>query len=201
VTPERWRQLTAIFHDTRSRPAEDRQAFLDRACGEDTAFRVEVEALLGAHDATGSLLHVDEPGPVLSLGAMFGVYRIDSVIGAGGMGQVYRATDTQLHRPVALKVILPDHALDAGFAARFDREGRALAPLNDPHIAAIYDVADAGGVRALVLELVEGPTLQVHRLIQRRREMGSLAPRARAKFRRCARKWRGRRDSNSRPPA
>ena len=86
-------------------------------------------------------------------------YRIDAAIGEGGMGEVYRATDTKLGREVALKVLPETFARDADRMARFRREAQVLASLNHPNIAAIYGLEDADGVRALVMELVEGPTL------------------------------------------
>jgi eukaryotic-like serine/threonine-protein kinase len=93
------------------------------------------------------------------VGHRLGPYELISALGAGGMGEVYRARDTKLGRDVALK-ILPDHiSNDAGRLVRLEREARVLATLNHPHIAAIYGLEDASGTRALVLELVEGPTL------------------------------------------
>src|SRR2546426_329268 len=86
-------------------------------------------------------------------------YRIVSKIGEGGMGAVYRATDTKLSRDVAIKVLPDAFAADPERLARFTREAHVLATLNHPNIAAIYGVEDSGAVHALVLELVEGPTL------------------------------------------
>jgi len=97
--------------------------------------------------------------PTLTSGARFGPYRLEERIGAGGMGEVFRAFDTRLERAVALKVLAPDLVSDPEFRARFEREGRLLASLNHPHIAAIHGLETAGEVSALVLELVEGPTL------------------------------------------
>jgi Tol biopolymer transport system component len=92
-------------------------------------------------------------------GSHVGPYEILAPIGAGGMGEVYRARDTQLKRDVALKVLPADLALDADRLARFDREAQALAALNHPHIAQVHGVAQDGGVRAIVMELVEGEDL------------------------------------------
>jgi len=86
-------------------------------------------------------------------------YRVYEKLGRGGMGQVYRARDTKLGRDVALKVLPEEFAQDAGRMARFEREARVVASLNHPNIAAIYGVEEANGIRALVMELVEGPTL------------------------------------------
>jgi serine/threonine protein kinase len=95
----------------------------------------------------------------LDPGSRLGCYEVLSAIGAGGMGEVYRARDTKLNREVAIKVLLDAVATDPDRTARFSREAQALASLNHPNIGAIYGIEDSGGVRALVMELVEGPTL------------------------------------------
>ena len=95
----------------------------------------------------------------LTAGTRIGPYDVVAPLGAGGMGEVYRARDARLNRDVALKVLPDAFALDAERLARFRREAQVLAALNHPHIAAIHGLEDAGGVQALVLELVEGPTL------------------------------------------
>ncbi|MBK5298947.1 MAG: serine/threonine-protein kinase [Vicinamibacteria bacterium] len=95
----------------------------------------------------------------LSSGTRLGPYEILSALGAGGMGEVYRARDTRLNRDVALKVLPPAFMADADRVARFQREAQLLASLNHPHIGTIYGLEDAGNVPALVLELVEGDTL------------------------------------------
>ena len=98
------------------------------------------------------------PG-TLSVGARIGPYEVLGLLGTGGMGQVYRARDTKLGREVAIKVLPEAFARDSGRLARFEREARMLASLNHPHIAAIYGFEESGLLRALVLELVPGPTL------------------------------------------
>ena len=95
----------------------------------------------------------------LTPGARLGPYEILSALGAGGMGEVYRARDTKLNRDVALKVIPDTFARDPDRLARFRRVAQVLASLNHPHIAAIYGFEDSGATHALVLELVEGETL------------------------------------------
>jgi serine/threonine protein kinase len=95
----------------------------------------------------------------LTPGARIGPYTIDAAIGAGGMGEVYRATDSNLGRHVAIKILPDSVASDPDRLARFEREARTLASLNHPNIAQIYGVENANGVRALAMELVEGPTL------------------------------------------
>src|SRR4029434_7299403 len=89
----------------------------------------------------------------------FGAFEVTSLLGAGGMGEVYLARDTRLDRQVAIKVLLDSFASDADRLARFEREAKLLAALNHPHIAQIYGLEDSGTTRALVMELVDGPTL------------------------------------------
>jgi serine/threonine protein kinase len=95
----------------------------------------------------------------LSSGTRLGPYEVLAPLGAGGMGEVYRARDTQLKREVALKILPGDVAADVDRLARFQREAEILASLNHSNIAHLYGIAEADGVRALVMELVEGPTL------------------------------------------
>ena len=95
----------------------------------------------------------------LSAGTKLGPYRISSLLGVGGMGEVYRAHDSKLGRDVALKILPPAFQSDADRLARFEREARALASLNHPNIATIHGLEEHGGVHSLVMELVEGATL------------------------------------------
>src|SRR5262245_36516198 len=95
----------------------------------------------------------------LPSGARLAAYEITGLLGTGGMGEVYRARDSKLKRDVAIKVLPGEVAGDAERLARFEREAQVLASLNHPHIAHVYGLEDAGGVRGLVMELVEGPTL------------------------------------------
>src|SRR5713226_1368828 len=92
-------------------------------------------------------------------GTRLGTYEILTLIGSGGMGEVYRARDSKLGRDVAVKILPPEFAHDPERLARFQREAQLLAALNHPHIAGIYGLEEAGGVRFLVLELVEGESL------------------------------------------
>ena len=92
----------------------------------------------------------------LAPGDRIGAYEVVALIGAGGMGEVYRARDTKLGRPVAIKILLQSVALQADRIARFEREAKLLAAINHPHIAALYGMEDEGGVQFLVMELVDG---------------------------------------------
>src|SRR5881296_2208741 len=95
----------------------------------------------------------------VAVGSRIGPYEIVSALGAGGMGEVYRARDVKLGRDVAIKVLPTAFTTDPDRLARFEREARVLASLNHPHIAAIYGLEERDGLRALVLEFVEGETL------------------------------------------
>ena len=169
MNAERWREVERLFHEAATRPASDRAAFLEHACRADQSLRSEVESLLQQTGAAGEFLNEAAPdvaarmthpagNPPLT-GRRLGVYHLQERIGAGGMGEVYRARDTKLGRDVAIK-ILP-HALtrDPDRLARFEREARVLAALNHPNIATIHGFEDGGDVRGLVMELVSGETL------------------------------------------
>src|SRR5437879_9458338 len=95
----------------------------------------------------------------ITIGTQLGFHEITALLGVGGMGEVYRARDTKLKREVAVKILPDEFSRDADRLSRFQREAEVLASLNHPNIASIYGVEEAGDVRALVLELVEGPAL------------------------------------------
>jgi len=140
MTPERWRQINEIFHAARERDRASREAFVAQACRDDPALQREVEAMLGG---------LADVVP-LSPGSQLGPYQILGLLGAGGMGHVYKAFDPRLRREIAIKVAAER------FSERFDREVRAIATLNHPNICTIHDV----GPNYLVTELVDGETLR-----------------------------------------
>jgi serine/threonine protein kinase/Tol biopolymer transport system component len=162
MTDERWQRVKALFQAAVERPAGERTAFLATAAGDDDDLRREVESLL-ASDARDSgvldRLPIAADAVHLSASQRIGPYDIVALIGAGAMGEVYRARDTKLNRDVALKVLPPLFALDPDRVARFKREAQVLAALNHPNIAGIYGLEESDGVNALALELVEGSTL------------------------------------------
>ena len=163
---ERWQHVSRVFEAALERPAEERSAFVAATCDGDEALRREVESLLAQEERHGPF---DRPvylpdaltadPAALSAGTDVGPYQVEAIIGGGGMGEVYRARDTQLGRLVALKVLPRPFASNPERLSRFQREAQTLATLNHPHIGAIYGIEHAGDVRALVLELVEGDTL------------------------------------------
>jgi serine/threonine-protein kinase len=153
-----------LYHRARSSDPAERAALLDQACSDDPALRAEVESLLQQELPSTPALDVmaaqiAASTPAAAIGARIGPHTVRALIGEGGMGQVYRAHDGELGRDVAIKVLPPIIALDPAWRARFEREARVLASLNHPHIGAIYGIAEGDGLRGLVLELVEGDTL------------------------------------------
>jgi Tol biopolymer transport system component/tRNA A-37 threonylcarbamoyl transferase component Bud32 len=169
----RWPEADDILDAALALPASDRIAYVRRTVT-DLELTTALEAVLA--EATSSddflppagawsgplaseLRAMDESAPALRAGLSIDNYQVLEPIGRGGMGEVYRARDTRLGRDVALKVVPSRYLHDAERQARFEREARVLASLNHPGIAAIYGVAETDGVEALVLELVEGPTL------------------------------------------
>ena len=159
-----WRKVEELFHAALERAPEARQAFLDGTCDGDTALRRQVELLLAKEAQAGSFLEIPAIGNSTPasplLGRQVGPYRIDSPLGAGGMGEVYRAHDSKLGRDVAIKTLPAEFARDPRRLARLRREARTLASLNHPNIAAIYGIEESGEVDCLILELVEGETLR-----------------------------------------
>jgi Tol biopolymer transport system component len=167
VTPERWRQVEELFHEARERTPADQPAFLETACDGDSDLRREVASLLGQRE--GSLLRDGVDGLAAAVvtgerrghheGRRLGPYVLGALLGAGGMGDVYRARDAKLGRDVAVKILPDSLVAHPERLARSEREARILAALNHPNIAAIYGLEESDGLRGLVLELVDGPTL------------------------------------------
>jgi serine/threonine-protein kinase len=173
--PANWERVRALFHRALEYPAEGRTAFVREQSDGDEAVGREVESLLAAHDAAGRFL--DEPagwGPVpggapppmpqsLAMGRRLGAFEILDLVGAGGMGEVYRARDTHLDRLVAVKVISSELAIDPRGRERFEREARTISKLTHPHICTVYSVGqepvDGIDVQFLVMELLQGETL------------------------------------------
>ena len=162
MTPERRKQVEQLYHAVLARAAGERSSYMDAACAGDAELRREVDLLLaqtisgagGRLDGparAGRASLPDEPNiPRLVPGSQLGPYQIRSLLGSGGMGQVYKAFDARLGRDVAIKVAAER------FSERFDREVRVVASLNHPNICTVYDV----GPNYLVMELVDGNTLR-----------------------------------------
>ena len=166
---ERWRVVDSLLGSALEREPHERAAFLRTACGADETLRCEVESLLAHHSGAGDFLEhrafmlqgfvPKADRRQLLVGSGFGPYRVLELLGVGGMGEVYRARDTQLQRDVALKILPDSFAADPERVARLQREAEILASLDHPNIAGIHGIHDSDGTRGLVLELVEGETL------------------------------------------
>ena len=168
MTPERFRQIEDLFHAALARDEGERAAFLADACGDDQPLRREVESLLcesAAPDlfetpALAVAAHAVGEARTPSLtGRMVGVYQVQAPLGAGGMSVVYRALDTRLNRPVAIK-FLSGAVADPAARRRFQREAQTASSLNHPHILTVHDAGELEGRQYLVTELVDGGTLR-----------------------------------------
>jgi tetratricopeptide (TPR) repeat protein len=163
MTPERWQEVKKVLASALELKPEERRVYLDQACPE-LDLRREVESLLAAHEQ-GDSSFMDQPvdaNPTLEKGAQLGQYKIFARIGAGGMGEVYRARDTRLSRDVAIKVLPSFLSNDPDRLRRFEQEARAAAALNHPNILAVHQMGTYEGAPYLVSELLEGATLREH---------------------------------------
>ncbi len=173
MTPQEWERVKQIFDLALAEPPADRARFLQSQCGEDSHIRSEVERLLAEHErASGFLEPPSSDGDRFALsgsqsggteapliGQKISHYEIVAKLGEGGMGIVYRAFDTHLLRPVALKVLSHSALADPESNSRFLREARIASALNHSHIAHVYEIGEAGNVRFIVMEHIEGRTL------------------------------------------
>jgi serine/threonine protein kinase/Tol biopolymer transport system component len=177
MTPERWQAIERLYHAALERADDQRAAFLAAACPDDEELCREVESLLACQprakdfiEAPAAKGHVSPIASVfrrheLSVpgrfaGRRFGSYQLETLIAAGGMGEVYRAVDTRLNRTVAIKT-LPEHLSDdAARRERFKREAQIVSSLNHPHICTLHDMGVQDGIDYLVLEHIDGETLQ-----------------------------------------
>jgi serine/threonine protein kinase len=169
MTLERWQQIKGVLAAALELQSDQRTAYVLNACSGDDTLRREVESLLAHEEKTTSFLEAatleaaakvfyETQGPSL-MGRRVGCYQVLSLIGAGGMGEVYRVHDTKLGRDVAMKVLPSNLIHNSELLARFQREARMLAALNHPNIATIYGLEDFDSVHCLVMELVPGDTL------------------------------------------
>ncbi len=173
MTPERWQRVQDVFAAALERPPTARASYLQEISAGDSQLLKEVESLLDSHEkASSTFLNappMTESAPTasgnhgvrsLSAGMRLAHYEILSPLGAGGMGQVYRARDTKLRRDVAIKVLPPALAEDTDALGRFEREALAVAALSHPNIMAIFDFGTQDGTTFAVMELLEGETLR-----------------------------------------
>src|SRR5580765_1577888 len=172
MTPEHWEQVALLHRAALQYEESRRPAFLHEACAGDEDLRSEVESLLAYEGKARDFMESPALGVVAKqfaerqalvmvqrLGTKLGPYEVLAPLGAGGMGEVYRARDSKLNRDVALKILPAMFTNDAERMARFRREAQVLASLNHPNIGSIYGLEESNNLWVLVLELVEGPTL------------------------------------------
>jgi len=177
MKPERWRQIERLYYAALERAPDERAAFLAEACAGDESLHGEVVSFIAAGDRVGSFLEApaDEfaetvaAAPQQSLaGQILGHYRIVSLLGRGGMGEVFLGEDTLLKRRVALKLLAARFTTDPERVRRFEQEARAASALNHPNIITIHEIGTENGAHYLVTEFIEGETLR------RRMQSGEL---------------------------
>jgi eukaryotic-like serine/threonine-protein kinase len=168
----RWQRANGLFHAALEREVSARESFLREACGGDAELYGDVASLIAADEDTpnGALERLGEEmaadwaagtAPASLVGQRVDRYQVVAHLGSGGMGDVYRATDTVLGRDVALKVLTPALHADAEFRRRLEKEGRAASSLNHPNIVTVYEIGQAGPIDFVASELVDGVTLRV----------------------------------------
>ena len=168
MSSERWERTKEILEQALRLAPEERQAYLDSACGADADLRSEVESLIASHEEAGSQF-LDAAAPevlqlapprTLTSGTKLGQYEIVELLGAGGMGEVYRARDTRLDRSVAIKILPAAFSADRDRLRRFEEEARSASALNHPNIITIHELGHDGSTHYIAMELVEGKTLR-----------------------------------------
>src|SRR5262245_58856412 len=171
---KRWGQIKEIYDRALYLSRDEREVFLAEACAADDDLRREIETLLAAHEDAGTFLQspaievaareivadeVTSPAPQL-IGRELANYKIISLFGRGGMGEVYLAEDKRLHRKVALKLLPAQFTNDAERVRRFEREAAAASATNHPNILTIYEIGQAEGLRFIATEFIDGATLR-----------------------------------------
>ncbi len=170
VDPERWSKVRAVLESAIEMNAEERRAFLDERCADDSALRAEVESLIANHESAGEFIErpvyevvpeLLEEAPTDSLaGRRLGPYAVTEELGRGGMGVVYLAEDTRLGRKVALKALAPQFTSGEQHRERLRREARAVAALSHPGVATVFSLEELDGILCIVSEYVRGETLR-----------------------------------------
>src|SRR5712691_1391591 len=163
VSPESRRKIEALYQSALDLDPARRGPFLDRTCEGDSDLRREVEALLAPHESSHRGISPDErlaPQSTAVIGQAIAHYKILSLLGRGGMGEVYLARDIRLDRKVALKILPTELAANEDRMRRFVQEAKAAAALNHPNIAHIYEIGEAEGATFMTMEFIDGVTLR-----------------------------------------
>jgi len=170
MNAERWKQVNDLFQSAVKRAPDERAAFLDKACQGDEPLRREVGSLLTSHERSENFIELpayqvapelvtnDRPGALV--GKLIGHYRIESLIGVGGMGEVYLARDERLGRKAALKLLPGNLTTDETQLSRFKNEARSASALNHPNILTVYEIGAEGNHQFIATEFIEGITLR-----------------------------------------
>src|SRR5947207_11648886 len=170
MEPGRWARITDIYHATITRPPEERATFVGQECHGDETLRKQVEAMVKSHERSGDF--IESPAFAIApellidvqtidmIGQSIGHYSIESLLGVGGMGEVYLARDERLGRKTALK-LLPEHlTADETQLGRFKNEARSASALNHPNILTVYEIGAEGNRQFIATEFIEGLTLR-----------------------------------------
>lgn len=161
MTPERWARVRELLGEALDRQPSKRAEYLDNACGNDSELRSQVESLMAVCESSGGALPSSIlPAQRLAAGTLIDHFEIISLLGVGGMGEVYRARDQQLRRDVAVKLLPAGLCLNRERQRRFEQEARAAAALSHPNILAIYQLGWYQSQPYIVAELLEGQTLR-----------------------------------------
>src|SRR6059058_4973873 len=181
MSPQQYEHLTELFHAALELAPGERAAYLDQVSDGDVELRRELESLLAAHEQRAAYTekppddiaagYLAQQGggpttvPALAANTRLDHYEIRSLLGKGGMGEVYLAEDMRLHRKVALKILPAAVASDQDRMRRFEQEATAAAALNHPHIAHIYEIGQSEGTHFIAIEHIDGDTLRdkIHR--------------------------------------
>ena len=168
MSPERWRQINELFLAALERAPSERTAFISEASEGDEELRRDVESLLASHEEAGQFIEepvVDEAARLLAtdhanamVGQRIGHYRIISLLGSGGMGEVYLAEDSQLGRKVAIKILPLQFSQDRDRVRRLQQEARAASALNHPNILTIHEIGEIEGRHFIATEFIDGET-------------------------------------------
>ncbi len=177
---ERWQRINDLFQSAAERAPEERAAFLDQACDGDTGLCREVESLIASYEraehfieapafeVSPELLTNDKIGALV--GELIGHYRVESLIGGGGMGEVYLALDLRSKRKAVIKLLPARFTVDTERIRRFQQEAQTVIALNHPNIVTIYEIGEENGTHYIISELIEGETLR------QRLARGSMPP-------------------------